>query len=101
MFVAMTAEVTPFPGLNAEPAQIDRAASGLVTYVVYCWEGERHRIEEPAVIKRDRETGVCTLEEWWLWGKFRRAIERDRVTGEEREILPKAKPPTPVRPKPA
>jgi hypothetical protein len=53
------------------------------------------------VIKRDRETGVCTLEEWWLWGKFRRAIERDRVTGEEREILPKAKPPTPVRPKPA
>jgi hypothetical protein len=43
MFVAMTAEVTPFPGLNAEPAQIDRAASGLVTYVVYCWEGERHR----------------------------------------------------------
>jgi hypothetical protein len=95
MSVTVTAEIIPYPGLNAEPAYLEQTAAGLVVHAIYCWEGERHRIEGPAVIKHDRKTGVCTLEEYWLWGKFQRAIERDAKTGKVKCVQPPPRSPSP------
>jgi hypothetical protein len=33
-------------------------------HAIYCFSGDRHRIDGPGVVKLDHETRVCTLEAW-------------------------------------
>jgi hypothetical protein len=76
----MTAEIIPFVIEDGEPAFMERTAAGLIVHGIWTLDEERHRIGAPAVIKHDRRTGVCVGEEWWLRGKFQRAVERDAKT---------------------
>jgi len=69
-----------------ERRMVRTSGCAVVEHEAWLLHGKLHRLDEPAVIKRDRETGAVIAQEWWTHGVQHRdgapaGIAYDPLTG--------------------